>query len=188
MQSGMSISKKLVCVAVIGALGLAVCGLVSLVTISRIKVNGPVYAEIVRGKDIIADILPPPKYILETYLVVLQLTRATEPGERDALIARCRQLEKDFGDRHAYWSADLPEGRLRESLLVDSTAPAKAFYEVLNREFLPAVEAGDLEKAGALANGSMRTAYEKHRAAIDQTAIVMPQAQAPASTTVVNGV
>lgn len=32
----------------------------------RIKVNGPVYRDIIRGKDLIADILPPPEYIIES--------------------------------------------------------------------------------------------------------------------------
>ena len=34
-------------------------------TLTKLKVNGPIYVDIVQGKDLIADVLPPPYYILE---------------------------------------------------------------------------------------------------------------------------
>jgi hypothetical protein len=52
---------------------------------NQLQVNGPVYKAVVEGKDIIADILPPPKYIIESYLTTLQLMLATSQEERDAL-------------------------------------------------------------------------------------------------------
>ena len=33
-----------------------------------LTVNGPIYQRIVLGKDLVADILPPPEYILEPYV------------------------------------------------------------------------------------------------------------------------
>ena len=42
-------------------------------TISIVKVNGNIYKNIIQGKDVIADILPPPEYIIESYLLVLQM-------------------------------------------------------------------------------------------------------------------
>jgi methyl-accepting chemotaxis protein len=36
-------------------------------------VNGPVYQEIVNGKDLIADILPPPLYIVESYMLANEI-------------------------------------------------------------------------------------------------------------------
>ena len=36
--------------------------------LGQLKVNGPIYRQIVLGKDLIADILPPPEYVIESYL------------------------------------------------------------------------------------------------------------------------
>ena len=36
--------------------------------LGQLKVNGPIYRQIVLGKDLIADILPPPEYVIEAYL------------------------------------------------------------------------------------------------------------------------
>ncbi len=74
---------------------------------SQLQVNGPVYKEVVEGKDIIADILPPPKYIIESYLTTLQLVLATSQEERDALGKRLTQLESEYATRQTYWMENL---------------------------------------------------------------------------------
>ena len=48
-------------------IGFASYGLWSFKTLNDLKVNGPLYQRIVQGKDLVADILPPPEYILESY-------------------------------------------------------------------------------------------------------------------------
>lgn len=44
----------------------------SVSTIGTLKVGGPIYTQIVLGKDLIADILPPPEYLIESYLEATQ--------------------------------------------------------------------------------------------------------------------
>jgi len=46
-------------------------------TVETTKVTGAHYQSIVTSKDLIADILPPPEYIVETYLVVYQLVESS---------------------------------------------------------------------------------------------------------------
>src|SRR5262245_6999533 len=46
-------------------------------------INGPYYAQLVQMKDLVADILPPPAYIIETYLTVLQITDALDSSLAD---------------------------------------------------------------------------------------------------------
>jgi len=57
-------------------------GWIAISTLSQLKVNGPIYKRIVQGKDLIADILPPPEYILESYLTVSMLANEKDKGER----------------------------------------------------------------------------------------------------------
>lgn len=72
--------------------GFAVYGSWSFKVLSELKVNGPVYQRIIQGKDLIADILPPPEYIIESYLVSLQAMSAA-PGERKPLIDNLKALK-----------------------------------------------------------------------------------------------
>jgi methyl-accepting chemotaxis protein len=151
-----------------------ICGLffvfavLAMALLTQVKVNGPVYSRIVQGKDLIADILPPPEYILESYLVCLQMIDVKDAKERDVFIARLKTLKSDYDVRHEYWVQDLTPGDMKTVLIVDSYTPAIAFYGLVDKKFIPALMKGDLVSARALAFGEMKKAYDTHRAAIDR--------------------
>lgn len=67
--SHFSIRQRFVALLALFLVGFLVTGIWSLRTLSYLKVNGPLYEHIVQGKDLVADILPPPEYVLEPYLV-----------------------------------------------------------------------------------------------------------------------
>ena len=164
----MRFSKKLYLLLLVFSTGFILFGILAKTTIDTIKVSGPVYTEIVLDKDLVADILPPPEYIIEPYLVVLQ---ALDAGQADAAKAageRLKALKADYDARHTYWETTLPQGPKRELLLQESYKPAIAFFAKAEQEFLPAVAAGDHEKARALAFGELKQLYDTHRVAIDK--------------------
>jgi methyl-accepting chemotaxis protein len=179
-MSRLTVGERVALIAVIAVIGLlSVMGIASRV-INTVKVSGPLYVEIVRGKDLIADILPPPEYIIESYLVAYEAAGEARPEVRDRYLARLKELERDYSTRHAVWLADLPEGEMKRTLLVDSYEPAQRFYETLNRDFVPVVRSGDLERAVALVKGPLFEAYERHRAAIDRVVVQANQFAADA--------
>jgi len=132
---------------------------------NTLKVNGPIYAQVVQAKDLVADILPPPEYIIESYL-----TTATALDESPSGIAAAREsfarLRRDYDDRHAVWAAAGLEGKIADDLLKRSYLPAQRFFAMAESSFFPALEQGD--RAAALASFADLTAlYREHRAAID---------------------
>lgn len=149
-----------ICCSFMGAVG------VGLLASSELKVGGPVYKNIVRGKDLIADILPPPAYLIEAYL---EATLAKDdPSSVDSREARLAQLRKDYETRRDFWSAD--EGLksdLRSGIATDSDAPAKVFWSAVEGDLLPALRSGDLVAADA-AYASVQAAYAEHRQVIDR--------------------
>ena len=64
--SNYTLSHRFAVLITVFALGFAAFGWWSFRTLAELKVNGPVYHKIVQGKDLIADILPPPAYIIES--------------------------------------------------------------------------------------------------------------------------
>jgi methyl-accepting chemotaxis protein len=147
-------------------LGFSAYGAWTVKTLAEVEVNGPVYQRIVQGKDLIADVLPPPAYILESYLTALQLAQAKSPDEKNEQIAKFRQLKLDYDRRHEFWSKEPLDGELAEAFLKRSHYPAVAFFRVGIDEFIPAVLADDQQAAGAQLV-RMRAAYQDHRQAID---------------------
>ena len=164
----MKIATRLILLVCLFVVGFLAFGFLAMGTIDTVRVNGGIYRDIVKGKDLVADILPPPEYIIEAYLNTLQLVVERDPANIDAISRNLKELEKEFQDRHAYWDKELPEGAMKSGLVDASYAPAVDFFSILDTQLLPAMKAGDYDKARQLAYGTMKTQYESHRSEIDK--------------------
>ncbi len=136
-------------------------------SVEQIRVGGPQFDAVVLSKDMIADILPPPLYVIETYLV---LTKAMEEGRAGVPTARreIERLKAEAEARNVFWrSATIPEA-LRVQL-VDSTArPARAIFEEAEARLLPALADGNVTAAVA-AYARITDLYRTHRAEVETT-------------------
>ncbi|MBK7714940.1 MAG: hypothetical protein IPI38_05910 [Gemmatimonadetes bacterium] len=163
-----SIRGRMAWLAALTAVGFALFTVVAFRALDRLRVNGPLYGQIVMGKDLVADILPPPAYIIEAYLTVHRLLDEPDPAVRQGLIERGRVLAADFESRQAFWlTQPLPDG-LRRGLTESAAAPARAFFALRDTALVPAVHAGDHARALALSQGPLLALYEAHRRAIDE--------------------
>ena len=160
-------------------LALAGYGYWSYSTLCMVKVNGPYYEKIVQGKDLIADILPPPEYIIESYLITLDMANAVEDNaprqEIELLSERSRRLKDEYDQRHNHWKEVLAEGPMKQALVVESAEHAREFFRLRDDQFVPACLAGDGAQARNLARGAMKQKYEAHRAAIDKVVSMATQ-------------
>ena len=167
--NNLKISEKIFTVILIIAIGMTWFGVYSFSTLNNLKVNGPVYNKIVQGKDLVADILPPPSYLIESYLTVREMT-----DENDTLILNQKakylinKLKKEYFERHVYWIKNLPESKMKNEMVNLSYRPAEEFYEIVDNEFLPAIKSGNKQKAKELVNGILEKKYLEHRKHIDK--------------------
>src|SRR5438128_654770 len=83
-----TVTRKLFLLVVLFLAGLIATFGLAYRTLSVVKVNGPVYRDIVRNKDLVADILPPPEYIIEAYLTVHELANQTDTDTQNRLIEK----------------------------------------------------------------------------------------------------
>lgn len=167
MLRALKLSHRLAVLIVIFSAGFILYGLWSFKTLHEWKVNGPVYQKIVQSKDLIADVLPPPEYILESYLVTFQLMATDDRAEQAQLIARFTTLKHDYDERHVFWTREKLDADIAELLLNKSHAPAQDFYTVALQQFIPAIEAQD--KAGAaVAMKKLTISYIQHLQAINR--------------------
>jgi|WetSurMetagenome_2_1015567.scaffolds.fasta_scaffold02539_11 methyl-accepting chemotaxis protein len=175
-RNGLKIYVKVYMLAGIFAVGFFVYSLISFSTLTRLKVNGEIYSRIVSEKDLIADILPPPEYIIESYLTAHELLNTTDKKQIEALIDKSKQLKLDYETRHDYWEKTLEKGNLKTTFTDESYQPAIEFFNLLINNYIPAVRNGESETARQLLTHEMKDAYEKHRAAIDKV-VTMATAQ-----------
>jgi len=136
-------------------------------TLQQVRVMGPIYAEIDQGNALIADVLPPPQYIIESYLLALRIKDEPDAAKRQTLIERGTELRVEYDTRLEFWKRALPVGPLNDVMTSTSAKSANDFFEVRDREFLPALQAGEAARlADALTR--MQQFYESHRLAINE--------------------
>lgn len=134
--------------------------------LEQVKVNGPIYARVVQGKDLIADILPPPAYLVESWLTTLEMVQASNE-ELPKLIDYSKQLRGDYESRYRHWHDNLEAGHLKDLMMEDAYTPAIHFLDVRDKQLIPALLNGDRQRVDSLMP-VLRASYESHRKAIDQ--------------------
>lgn len=122
-----------------------------------------------QGKDVVADILPPPLYLIESQLQVYTLLHA-KPEEREALLQTLIRLQQEFESRNRFWQESNLNEPLKARLLGEQKVQGELFWQLLNTKFVPAIKAGDLTQAGEIAT-RLHTLYNTHRLGVDATVI-----------------
>src|SRR5580692_2024661 len=109
---------------------LTLAGLIAVIVasnyaLSQLKVGGPIYNKIKLGNDLVADILPPPEYVIEAYLEATLALHdpASAPAHRERLV----QLKKDYDDRRDYWTKSDLTPAIRTMLVEKSDAEVQKF-------------------------------------------------------------
>jgi methyl-accepting chemotaxis protein len=123
--------------------------------------------EMGQGKDVVADILPPPLYALEAELTVLQLQEA-KANEVPSLLEKLNSLKKDYDDRNAFWQKAQLDSTLKNSLLGEQKQAADRFWTLALGDYTAAIKQGDKERARQVAV-EVSKAYSAHRAGVDAT-------------------
>jgi methyl-accepting chemotaxis protein len=163
----MKIGTRMLIMFAVGLLGVLVLFVSSFVIIGKVKVNGPIYKEIILGKDLAADILPPPAYILESYLLVQLASNEADVSEIQKLLTDLNKQKKDFDQSHESWRRQLPEGEIKKALQ-GAYEPAAAFYDKALTVYFPALLKGDGKSAQEILRGALKTSYLAHRQQIDR--------------------
>ena len=164
MKIRLSLSSAIVAFGIVLAIGFTAVVSTSLYALRELKVGGPLYSDIKLGNDLIADILPPPEYIIEAYLEATLAMR--EPDQLAAHGDRLVQLRKDYDERKAFWVTSSLGAELKTALVSKSDAEVQKFWKLLSDQLLPALKAKDTA-AAERAYAQLKDAYAAHRAVID---------------------
>ena len=164
MKLRLSISTGIIGFGLVLTIGFVAVVATGNYALRELKVGGPLYTDIKLGNDLIADILPPPAYVLEAYLEATLAMR--EPDQLASHRERLVQLRKDYDDRKSYWSASNLAPDLKTALIVQSDAEVQKFWKLVSDDLLPALTAArhsDAERAYQ----NLKSVYAAHRGIID---------------------
>lgn len=150
---------------IIGAI-VTIAAFVGATKINTIRMGGPLQTANQQMSDLVADILPPPAYVLEAYLESTLLLK--HPEQISARKARLSQLEQDFRTRMNVWKESSIPDDIKKLLTSDAYAPAESFWKHVDDGLLPAAARGDTD-AMDHSYAQISEDYAEHRKAIDAT-------------------
>ncbi|GAB5464362.1 methyl-accepting chemotaxis protein [Hoeflea alexandrii] len=161
----LNIGRSLIAFAIVVSLGLIASIGISRFAFEDLKVNGPVYHEIVNGKDLIADILPPPLYVVESYMLANEMM--TQPEAVDKNNSKIDSLKALYEERRVYWQKSNLDPALNAKLQNDVLVKGDAYWAIMKDNFLPARLSGD-EAAATKALGDLYSTFHIHDEAVNQ--------------------
>jgi methyl-accepting chemotaxis protein len=164
MTLRLTISRAILIFGLITAAGLGAVIATGAYGLAQLKVGGPLYNQIKLGNDLIADILPPPEYVIEAYLEATLVLH--DPAQLAAHRDRIAQLKKEYDERHAFWVKSDLDPALKTKLVEKSDGEVRRFWTAIQDGMLPALSKGD-GAAAAKSYAEITARYAAHRAIID---------------------
>ncbi|WP_404367198.1 hypothetical protein AB5I39_12320 [Sphingomonas sp. MMS24-J45] len=140
--------RKLVITATLLMLAvLCLGGVLAASRINAIRIGGPMETSKHLMSDLVADILPPPEYIIEPFFEATVLLR--EPERYDFHAAHLAKLQKDYDDRHAFWLTAELAPELHRAITEETHLPASQFWTELNTRFFARGEGARSRRSGS---------------------------------------
>lgn len=164
----MTIKSRLQFTSLLAAMVMIIIAFSSYWIINTVRIKGESYTNIILGKDLIADILPPPEYIIEARLVTLEILETKNRAEYDALEAKFTQLQKDFEQRQQYWEKHKFDEKIYQIITGEVKRSGEVYFSSVQKDLFPLIKEGRYEEAKSLAHGRLETIYDNHRVAIDK--------------------
>jgi methyl-accepting chemotaxis protein len=138
----MNIARSLLVFGIVVGGALTASIAIQTAAFQKLRVNGPAYHQIVNGKDLVADILPPPLYVVESYMLALEA--AVHPAEAARASKRITTvLAADYENRRAFWQASDLQPDLKARLADDVLAKGDVFWKIMKERVIPTLGSGD---------------------------------------------
>jgi len=165
----MTISRMLALFGAVITLTLVASFSVVTYTLQELKIRGPEYTDIVNGKDLIADILPPPLYVIEAYLLATEGSYHEEKLKDN--ITKAKALREAYDARKAFWAQSSLDEGVKTDLATNVIATGDIFWQAFDRFAADAGNSADADTKMARVDDVM-AAFYTHQDAVNKTVAV----------------
>jgi len=171
----MKLSSAFAILAGVFALFLAIAGGVVWNSIETLRIGGANYDGIIDNNDAIADVLPPPIYVIEAYMTAH--VAEDVPGNLAANKATLARLKSEYDQRMTYWRGKTLTPEIKAAIFGDTDRYAQQFWTIIEQGLLPAIERGDRAEVEIQVH-QMSAAFAQDREAVNR---MVPLIQAEAA-------
>ncbi len=162
----MKAEKRLKVLIIFFLTGFIAFGVLNYVSLNTVKIKGPLYNEIMKNREMIAEISLSSEYLQESYLLLMQMPGETDDSGLNELLHRSEALRNEYNschaDYHVEWENTYADDDSKKLMTVEAFKAADEFFNIRDAEFIPAIKNGDIDKATELANGILKEKYAEH--------------------------
>jgi methyl-accepting chemotaxis protein len=133
--------------------------------LADLRINGPIYREVVGQKDLLADVQPPPLFLVEVDALAHELNHRNGRAQVDKLAEHLAEHRKEFLERVAHWKAR-PEVGAAKAQLAEVERSGLAVLRVVEEEIVPAARAGAEPRVEA-GLAALEGRYHEHSDKVD---------------------
>ena len=163
MLKNISVARKFAILIILVFVGMTGLFSISTYTITKSSIGSSTYDSIANSKDLLADILPPPLYVIETYLDALQIIGTSDAAGLDKLYASIAQHKEDFLRQYKLWSSSDVDPQIRQIVDKELYPTGSAVFDIIENKIKPAVQANSWTEAETITARQLTPAYLKHR-------------------------
>lgn len=165
-MSALKIKSKFALFVVFVSICIAISAIRANKEYADVTVGGVLYNQVISNKDLAADILPPPAYLLESWQLALEMV-VLKDKPISPLIEKSIKLAEEFKARSKYWEQSITNPDMKSVFVNELQPNGLEFLRVRDTVFIPAVRSGDTKKISSAVE-QLKTAYEAHRASVDK--------------------
>lgn len=130
----------------------------------QLRVSGPVYQQIITGKDLLADVAPSQMNVTQAYMLANEMF--AHPTLRDVNTTKIQNLRNVFDRQVSQWQRRDISSNIRSALEEDVLPVSEAFWKVLDGEFIPSLKTNDNVNV-EIALGALLNAFQSQQSAIE---------------------
>lgn len=131
----------------------------------QLRVNGPIYQDIINGKDLLQDVAPSQMNVTQAYMLANEMF--AHPTLRDTNIEKIADLRRLFDKTTSLWQRRNINESLRESLEETVLEKSDGFWKALDGQFIPALRTND-DVEIVIALGALLNAFQAQQVAISE--------------------
>jgi methyl-accepting chemotaxis protein len=146
LLSNLKLKTKLFLLVAMAALGLIVFGVTSYV----LRQSSEMIAQVRVYDDVNADAVLPDMNVVEAHVPVTELLMAKDPSALQQLADRIKAAEQAYAVAEKDVASRLPEGRTKELIQGKTHQLAMQYYELVDKQFVPAALSGKTKKVRKL--------------------------------------
>ncbi len=149
-------------------LGLSTFAVLSMLTLRAVRINSPMYQDIALAYQLAGDCYDPPASLVAALPPAIAAEDATTAEETRHYVELLKADHQAFEDSQKHYSQALADGPIREVLRQTAYPPGEAWFDIAEKEYIPALLAGDHALAHRIRLEKMNPLFAQHKAGNDK--------------------